>query len=348
METTPLQAAKILEKWRQHLLALENVVGVGYTHHASAEIGILGGKPGIVVYVERLTKALEKALPRVIDKVQVIVKEVGEVKLFSTTVQPLTVTDPRRVQRIRPVVGGVSCGSPDITAGTLTCSVYDKRTGKLVWLTDNHVIAQDWFQARRAYVGKLVLQPGPYDGGRFPNDIIGTLYRWKRVEAKGNFVDAAIAVPSSNDIVTREVMDIGEPGPLAVPEPGMRVKKSGRTTGLTVSEVEAVGATFMVKGWGKAEFIDQIVVKQPFGKPGDSGSYVSTDTEPPSTIGKMFAGSEKVALVNYAFHIERILGISFTPVPPPPAYTRAPAFLLASLPIIALTVKMLIWREKEI
>lgn len=65
----------------------------------------------------------------------------------------------------RPTPGGYSCGNELITAGTLGCWVHTEEdpTGWYV-LSNNHVLAA----SNEASIGSMILQPGKYDGGRFP------------------------------------------------------------------------------------------------------------------------------------------------------------------------------------
>ena len=71
--------------------------------------------------------------------------------------------------RQRPAPGGISIGHKDITAGTLGCLV--KKNGQRVILSNNHVLAN----SNAARPGDAILQPGPIDGGRFPQDHIADL-----------------------------------------------------------------------------------------------------------------------------------------------------------------------------
>ena len=79
--------------------------------------------------------------------------------------------DPR--QRIRPVPGGVSYGHVDITTGTLGGWVKFVSDDQWYALTNAHVAAD----TNKGDPDDAVLQPGPFDGGRHPSDIVGTLAR---------------------------------------------------------------------------------------------------------------------------------------------------------------------------
>jgi intein/homing endonuclease len=153
-----------------------------------------------------------------------------------------------------------------------------------------------------------------YDGGKLPNDKIGSLYRWVDVDIdKPNIVDAAICTLDVE--MSDEVLDIGKLGPPTSVSIGDVVVKSGRTTGITKNTVLALDGVVVVEGWGKAKFIDQIIVNQPWVEGGDSGSVACTTDN--RVVGIVFAGSDVVGVVNKASNIERLLNISFTPTPTP-------------------------------
>ncbi len=72
-------------------------------------------------------------------------------------------------QRYRPAPGGVSIGHIFITAGTLGCLV--QKNGKKFILSNNHVLAN----SNDADIGDAIVQPGPTDGGDYPEDWIAKL-----------------------------------------------------------------------------------------------------------------------------------------------------------------------------
>ena len=81
--------------------------------------------------------------------------------------------------RIRPAPGGISIGHTGITAGTLGCLV--KKNNELYILSNNHVLAD----SNNGQIGDHIVQPGPYDGGSYPNDHIANLYQFIPI----NFTD---------------------------------------------------------------------------------------------------------------------------------------------------------------
>ncbi|MFQ6120521.1 MAG: hypothetical protein ACE5KE_11650 [Methanosarcinales archaeon] len=70
--------------------------------------------------------------------------------------------------RYRPAFPGSSIGHVNITAGTFGCLVQDKKDHDFLILSNNHVLAN----SNHASIGDPILQPGRYDGGAYPRDVI--------------------------------------------------------------------------------------------------------------------------------------------------------------------------------
>ena len=89
---------------------------------------------------------------------------------------------------------------------------------------------------------------------------------------------------------------------------GMKIKKSGRTTGITTGEITQVDVTVNVQyGEGKiATFEDQIMAG-PISKGGDSGSAVLTEDN--YLCGLLFAGSDEVTICNRIENVFELLNI---------------------------------------
>ena len=79
---------------------------------------------------------------------------------------PGAAVKPWQQTRQRPLRIGVSVGHFTITAGTLGSFAVYRKTGEVVILSNNHVLANE----NRARAGDAVLQPGKYDGGRRTRD----------------------------------------------------------------------------------------------------------------------------------------------------------------------------------
>ncbi|OPX85138.1 MAG: hypothetical protein A4E53_03604 [Pelotomaculum sp. PtaB.Bin104] len=189
-------------------------------------------------------------------------------------------------------------------------------------------------------------QPGPYDGGTM-KDRIGALHRYvplvkniarsdcpvasaiargstgliKLVKhdyemrfyksfATENIVDCALAKLDSKDLVDNTILEIGEINGIADIQPGMRVQKSGRTTGLTSGVVKSIGTTLQVemREEEKIWFSDQVVTNMS-SQPGDSGALVLNEDR--KVVGLLFAGSDKLTIFNRITNVVDRLGIEF-------------------------------------
>jgi S1-C subfamily serine protease len=216
--------------------------------------------------------------------------------------------------RLRPVEGGYSVGHWRITAGTYATAVYDRSAypgvpSRYYVLSNNHVLAN----SNNARVGDPILQPGPYDGGIYPQDVIARLSRWVPIHflpsTTRNYVDAAIAEGPFH-LLDREIYWIGYVRGFRNNWPAINetLQKTGRTTNWTTGRVTAINATVNVGyGGGRvARFHGQIVTGR-MGGPGDSGSLVLDLNE--NAIGLLFAGSATHTIINHIVFVQNLLGI---------------------------------------
>jgi len=301
---------KVKERYKDYLLKLPNVVGVGVSNQH------------IVVMVEKLTPEIREMLPKTLDGIPVEIIEVGRIRLF----------DYDTTKRWRPAPGGVSIGHPEVTAGTLGCAVY--KNGEIFGLSNNHVIAVNWGYRKIGRKGDKILQPGRYDGGKLPDDAIGELEDWVTVNiSEPNKVDCAIFKPYDG-MLRAEVLKIGIPAGIKEPEIGMKVFKFGRSCHYAANKIIAVNATVRVWGYGVCTFEEQFVVKNPFGIPGDSGSVVFTEGN--DVVGLLFAGSYSATVCNYASNVARALNIDFVIPEVPKYYMAVPLSYITSFMIGAI------------
>jgi hypothetical protein len=222
-------------------------------------------------------------------------------------------------QRIRPAMGGFSVGHPKITAGTIATCVYDLEPfpgipRKYYILSNNHVLAN----SNNARIGDPILQPGPYDGGTLPSDIIARLSRFVPIRFKTptsapiNYVDAAIAEGKFHNL-NREIYWIGYVKQVkSNPKVGDLVEKTGRTTNFSTGRIIALNATVDVNyGGGRvARFAKQIITSR-MSAGGDSGSLVCDIKE--GAVGLLFAGSSRVTIVNSILYVQSLLRIRLHP-----------------------------------
>ncbi len=223
-------------------------------------------------------------------------------------IHPMTPTGPRppvitaraagEIGRVRPLRPGVSIAHRDVTAGTLGAFVMVD--GAVHVLSNYHVLVG----SPAAEVADPVLQPGPYDGGRLPEDRVGELASFVPLSRDGRFaVDAAVA--RLDDVHIDASYPAGTVTTTAAPTGAWLVEKVGRTTGITRGRITAVELDDVVVGYGdelgELAFDDQIEVEgigsAPFSRGGDSGSLVyrvddEADNDSHPAVGLLFAGSE--------------------------------------------------------
>jgi hypothetical protein len=329
---------RALNKTRNKLLGLQNVVGLGIGHKETGAENT--GEPAFIVYVEKKLPVDSLMRGHVVpEKIGGLITDVVEIGV----VRALGI----RTSKERPAHPGVSIGHFKSTAGTLGAVVKDKQTGELVLLSNNHVLANgSSILEARAKTGDPILQPGPYDGGTL-KDRIGTLLRYVPLEKSvaksdcpvassvargGNFllnlvkkdyeirfykhfnaentVDCALAKLDSPDLVESSILEIGEVAGVAEARPGNMVQKSGRTTGLTNGKIKSVGTVLQVEmdREEKVWFSDQVVTEL-ISQPGDSGSLV-LDMEN-RAVGLLFAGSDKLTVINRISNVMDRLGFEF-------------------------------------
>jgi hypothetical protein len=255
------------------------------------------GRPVVKVY---LTAAGVVSLPAAVAGVPVVPEVTGPVVAYADDGP----TDPKR-SFPRPVPIGVSAGHPSITAGTIGARVTDG--DRVFALSNNHVFAAN----NTGREGDHLLQPGVADGGRDPDDALGTLAAYEPLRfcqgilCPENHIDAALALTTAEDL-GNATPDGGYGTPrrrTAEAELGTTVQKYGRTTGLTVGRITGINATINVGYRGaNARFVDQVVISDgTFSNPGDSGSLVVTkgvllgDRRP---VALLFAGSNANTIAN--------------------------------------------------
>ncbi|MEB3156756.1 MAG: hypothetical protein VKO26_04885 [Cyanobacteriota bacterium] len=285
-----------------------NVTGVGIGISDGTTAGALPGEPVLEVYTIESESA---------ESLKARMASVSGVSALADKDFPLTsirtgVIDALSHRfRLRPAPGGVSVGHVRITAGTLGVLCRGRttpRNQRLMILSNNHVLAN----SNAAAIGDAIVQPGPYDGGKAPQDTIAILERFTSINFSGgnNLVDAATgwAWP---DRVRKELVytsggrlvyfTVGSTPVGAVP--GMLVGKTGRTTQLTSGRVTAIGVTVNVSyGGGRvARFVNQIAVRASsgdFSQGGDSGSLIWTWDSRRAPVGLLFAGGGGITFAN--------------------------------------------------
>jgi hypothetical protein len=320
-----------LKETRLGLLARSNVVatGIGYKITKGQKTPTLSIVCSVVKKLPASRLSVRDMVPATVNNIPTDVLETGPIRALQS-----------HTAKYRPAPGGVSIGHRDITAGTLGCLV--KKGGQIFILSNNHVLAN----SNEASPGDPILQPGPYDGGKYPDDhianleefvpisfdeqasdcsltrglaslfngiarIFGSEDRLKAVRTRAveNKVDAAIARPLNDQDVRAEILEIGTINGLAQGELGMAIKKSGRTTGLTTGEIQQLDVTVNVQyGAGRiARFSDQLLAGA-MSQGGDSGSAILDNGN--KLVGLLFAGSDSTTIMNRIENVFSGLGLS--------------------------------------
>jgi hypothetical protein len=300
---------EVQEKHTDRLMAIDGVEGtaVGLDENERPAVKVFLERPGV------------GGIPRELDGAPVRPVVTGKIYALPKPEKPGRPQPVDPAARLpRPVPIGVSTGHPDITAGTIGCRV---TKGRAVYaLSNNHVYANS---NRAIPYFDNVLQPGPYDGGKDPQDAIGTLYLYWPIlfsTSAYNTVDAAIALSSTEQLGKATLSGgYGTPKSTTVAAyVGQTVQKYGRTTRLTKGIVYAVNATVNVSygdvtGDGKndvARFISQIIITPgTFSEGGDSGSLIVTQTGK-NPVGLLFAGSSTFTVANPIDAVLDIFGVT--------------------------------------
>ncbi len=330
--------SKILKRHQQKLLQLPNVVGVG--KGIKTVRGDPTAKQAVVVLVKKKVprKKLrsQEVVPLKLDEVHTDVIEVGEPRLLAG-----------RTEYKRPAQPGMSIGHYLVTAGTFGAVVKDKKTGEPLILSNNHVLANSTNgKDGRASIGDPVLQPGPYDGGT-KKHVIGYLERYiplkrkielpdckvaaaaegmgnqllmtvrpnyrlqiQKVTSEENIVDAAVAKPVNKNAVSPNILEIGSVRGTIDPEIGLEVQKSGRSSGLNNTVIQVIEATLSITLTDEKQgLFTQQIITGPIAQPGDSGSLVLNKNN--QAVGLLFAGSDKISVVNPIKNVMELLQIEF-------------------------------------
>lgn len=209
---------------------------------------------------------------------------------YGATVEVTPLESIDRMARYRPAFGGISCGHPDVTAGTIGSLVWDLGKTKKYILSNNHVLAD----CNRAQIGDPIYQPGVYDGGTVA-DTLAHLTQFKEIDFSGahNYADCAIAEVDDPSQITTAIADLVDHvgavnRNVAIGDP---VKKSGRTTGVTTGTVVYFsGAISINYGNNLVAVFDDLIITYGMLAGGDSGSLLLS-AEDDRPVGLMFAGN---------------------------------------------------------
>jgi hypothetical protein len=309
---------KIIDKYSEQIGRKKNVVAVAIGKKWTN--GKPSDKDAIIVLVKEKIPldqlSANDQIPKTLDGVITdVVGKCGEIQSLAYT------------KRYRPAPGGVSCGHPYVTAGTLGGCF--KQGNNTVILSNNHVLGNE----NKSRLGDYVYQPGRYDGGTRRDSIANlkafqrlvrrnerVLNRHLRRKVNYNLEDSAIAKVSNKKYVKNTITAIGKvTGFNHNPKVGLRVQKTGRTTGHTRGRVIGIHATvYVTYSMGTLIFKDQILTNA-MSRGGDSGSLLLDNAR--KAVGLLFAGSNTITVHNYIKYPVRTYKLSLIkdkPVRKPP------------------------------
>jgi len=132
-----------------------------------------------------------------------------------------------------------------------------------------------------------------------------------RIDQTANEVDAAVAKPLNDDDITDIIPDIGVVNDACDPELGMKVKKWGRTTGITEGIIEALNVTIQIGfGGGRTAIFKNQIVTSKMSQPGDSACLL-VESSTNKAVGLLLAGSEETTVYSPIKRVMELLNINF-------------------------------------
>lgn len=306
------EIAAIQDRHTPELMAMQRVIGTATGLDAKGQLAIM-------VYTEEPSDEL----PTSIEGVPVVQEVTGKIVAMAVA--------DHRVKQTPPIQMGTSGGwrydlaNGYCCGGTLGSLVL--KGGQQYVLSNYHVLEADIVSggnSRVAAAGDPVVQPALIDVAcnAATAQNVATLSGIKSLP--GSNVDAAIAQVTSGMVQTNgSILEIGTiSATTQAAALNQKVKKSGRTTGLTRSTVSGLNATISVAyenecAGGSAftkTFTGQIVIKNrrsSFLAGGDSGSLMVQDvTSNARAVGLLFAGSSTSAIANPIGQVLSFLGAS--------------------------------------
>jgi predicted acylesterase/phospholipase RssA len=213
-------------------------------------------------------------------------------------------------QRHRPVTPGMSAAGYSSGASTICCVVQQRGGGKRFFLLGDFAVSK---------VGDALVQPGPLDGGKSPQDSVGRLVRILKPDPNDASVIIGSMAEIASDVEAYNIM--AGLGPIhGVAETvvlNQQLFIAGRTTGLSkvyVSDID-LDIPIPVPGGQHAIYSNVIGLRAAAGPPirvGDAGAPVIT------TDGRLaamvFAGSDMQAFAVPIRRVFEALQVELAPV----------------------------------
>src|ERR1019366_3374864 len=276
-----------------------NVVGIGIAEKISEGKNL--GKLSVTFYVEKKIPLSELPQSSVIPpEVPAALAGSNEVLTDVVELGKLVLNTGGPFVQKTPVQPGNSVGHFKATAGTVGAIV--RRGGKKMILSNSHVLAL----SGKAKRGDDILYPGKADGGKVPGDVVARLAHDIKFVTGGQFVnevDCALAEidPRVARAIDSSIRVLGGPSGVTVPKRGMRVRISGRTSGVSIqTEIKDTHFRFQIQYpelGSQVGFKNQILCRPPYSADGDSGSLV-VEGSSGRAVGLHFAGASNGSVFN--------------------------------------------------
>lgn len=228
-----------LRRHVDYLLSKPDVYAVGLGEKMSK--GKRTGKRAIICSIKakkplaQLTQA--EMIPSSLDGIPTDIVEIGS--------RP--VAFPAYQDKQRPVVPGCSVGHTSITAGTIGAVV--EVAGKVMLLSNNHVLADE----NAAAIGDVILQPGPYDGGKAA-DRVGVLYNYIPITYTNQ------TTPTPPPVIDPDPTPGPDPTPPPPPPPPPPVEED---SDCKIANIFVVVANKIADFWGRSTHIKAVRYVEP-------------------------------------------------------------------------------------
>lgn len=232
-------------------------------------------------------------------------------------------------ERLRPILMG--CSGGNLKGGTGTPGFLYKKDGKFYLLSNGHVWAEDPFKYISDQETKVV-QPGPYHGGKYPDDYVGDMRYMILLNEYGsgveviapgicddgtftqagyNTADAALSNLKEGVEAKPDIIGIANAPRVkeCIFQPGDEIISSSWVMGgVTEAIVTDIGKSSIVQhsNGKKCRLVDQVVTTK-FGDPGSSGMGVMRKRDM-AAGGLNHAGSQSLNLVCAIQHINTAFG----------------------------------------
>jgi hypothetical protein len=275
------------------------VQSVGYEEGAKS--------PRVHVYLTRGSQRLIRSLPAEVRGIPIRAHRMGAVNVRPDAAQTST-NQGHLFERDNRIACGSSCGpTSENCTGTLGALIRKNRSSQIYLLSNNHVFAG----CNHVPMGQPILSPSTADGRptiRAPGEIGRHELIHELRSGNPNFVnpceaDLALARATNDAILSSwqgdDVNGYDTPGNMSSPSTSVRVKKFGRTTGLTFGEIEAkvvapMPVDYLAKHFRGVIWFSNVWtvrgVSGVFALAGDSGSLVVTE-DSSKAVGVVFAAN---------------------------------------------------------